>query len=30
MSEKIHIPIAKHLEDQDNLLENRDAGLVPG
>lgn len=30
MSEKIHIPIAKHLEDQDDLLENRDAGLVPG
>ena len=29
MHEKFNIPIAKHLEDKDDLLENRDAGLVP-
>lgn len=30
MSEQFHIPIAKHLEDKDNLHEGRDAELVPG
>ena len=30
MNERFHIPIAKHLEDQDNLLCGRDAELVPG
>jgi hypothetical protein len=29
MSEKFNIPIAKHLEDVDDLFQNRDAGLVP-
>jgi broad specificity phosphatase PhoE len=29
MSEKFHVPIIKHLADQDDLLQNRDAGLVP-
>lgn len=30
MSEKFDIPIAKHLEDEDDLFENRDAGLLDG
>lgn len=30
MGEKFHIPIAKHLEDQDDLIQGRDASLVPG
>lgn len=29
MSEKLDIPIIKHLEDIDDLLQNRDAGLLP-
>ncbi len=30
MNEKFEIPIVKHLEDEDNLEKNRDAGLVSG
>ena len=30
MSEKLNIPIAKHLEDKDDLLQGRDAELVAG
>ncbi len=29
MSERFNVPIIKHLEDKDDLLQNRDAGLVP-
>ena len=30
MSEQFHIPIAKHLEDVDDLFQGRDAELVEG
>ncbi|MDP9249093.1 MAG: hypothetical protein M3M85_01095 [bacterium] len=30
MSEKLSISVAKHLEDENDLSKNRDAGLVPG
>jgi len=29
MREKFEIPIAKHLEDEDDLFQNRDAGIIP-
>lgn len=30
MNEKFNIPIAKHLEDEDDLFKKRDAELIPG